>query len=114
MANQEPKQIKCYCGHTTMCDCGEEPKPQTKMTYKQYIDLGFTRTELDCGVTFNETGYGSFALTKRTFHKKMMIEVGSDDLNSPKLYIRKGDGDSYHIFKITPEAVKDLLGNNPR
>lgn len=25
---EEPKQIKCYCGHTTYCDCGplEEPK----------------------------------------------------------------------------------------
>ena len=21
MSNEEPKQIKCYCGHTTMCDC---------------------------------------------------------------------------------------------
>ena len=29
MSNQEPKQIKCYCGHTTMCDCGEEPKQET-------------------------------------------------------------------------------------
>jgi hypothetical protein len=27
----EPKQIKCYCGHTTYCDCGplEEPKQET-------------------------------------------------------------------------------------
>jgi hypothetical protein len=26
----EPKQIKCYCGHTTMCDCSplEEPKQE--------------------------------------------------------------------------------------
>ena len=29
--NEEPKQIKCYCGHTTMCDCSpiEESKQQT-------------------------------------------------------------------------------------
>ena len=20
---EEPKQIKCYCGHTTYCDCGQ-------------------------------------------------------------------------------------------
>jgi hypothetical protein len=28
---EEPKQIKCYCGHTTYCDCGplEEPKQET-------------------------------------------------------------------------------------
>ena len=29
--NEEPKQIKCYCGHTTMCDCSpiDEPKQET-------------------------------------------------------------------------------------
>ena len=82
------------------------------MTYEDYINLGFTRTELNCKVTELETGYGGFALTKN-INEKMMVEVTNDELNSPKLYIRKGDGDSYHIFKITPEAVKDLLGNNP-
>jgi len=27
----EPNQIKCYCGHTTICDCSplEEPKQET-------------------------------------------------------------------------------------
>ena len=83
------------------------------MTYKDYIDLGFTRTELNCKVTELETGYGGFALTKN-INENLMIEVCGDELKSPKLYIRKGDGDSYHIFKITPEAVKDLLSNNPR
>ena len=83
------------------------------MTYKDYINLGFTRTELNCGFTFNETGYGGFALAKHVY-ENIRIEVTNDELNSPKLYIRKGDGDSYHIFKITPEAVKDLLNNNPR
>ena len=83
------------------------------MTYKEYIDLGFTRTELDCTVTKLETGYGGFALAKHVY-ENISIEVTNDDLNSPKLYIRKGDGDSYHIFKITPEAVKDLLSNNTR
>ena len=83
------------------------------MTYKDYINLGFRRTELNCGVTFNETGYGGFALAKHVY-ENIRIEVTNDELNSPKLYIRKADGDSYHIFKITPEAVKDLLNNNPR
>ena len=29
--NEEPKQIKCYCGHTSYCDCSplEEPKQET-------------------------------------------------------------------------------------
>ena len=30
MSNQKPKQIKCYCGHTTMCDCGEQPKQENQ------------------------------------------------------------------------------------
>ena len=83
------------------------------MTYKDYINLGFRRTELNCKATELETGYGGFALTKN-INENLMIEVCGDELKSPKLYIRKGDGDSYHIFKITPEAVKDLLNNNPR
>jgi hypothetical protein len=33
---EEPKQIKCYCGHTITCDCGplEEPKQET-LTYTE-------------------------------------------------------------------------------
>jgi hypothetical protein len=31
LPKEETKQIKCYCGHTTYCDCGplEEPKQET-------------------------------------------------------------------------------------
>ena len=31
MTKEEPKQIKCYCGHTNYCDCSplEEPKQET-------------------------------------------------------------------------------------
>jgi len=31
LPKEEPKQIKCYCGHTTYCDCSplEEPKQET-------------------------------------------------------------------------------------
>ena len=33
----EPKQIKCYCGHTDYCDCGplEELKQETPKTFKE-------------------------------------------------------------------------------
>jgi hypothetical protein len=36
---EEPKQIKCYCGHTTYCDCGplEEPK-DVVLGYKTSLD----------------------------------------------------------------------------
>lgn len=33
MKIEESKQIKCYCGHTTYCDCSpqEEPKQETTL-----------------------------------------------------------------------------------
>jgi hypothetical protein len=50
---KEPKQeisvtkkvIKCYCGHTTTCDCGpkEEPKQET-LKMKEYKVKVYERT----------------------------------------------------------------------
>jgi hypothetical protein len=44
MKNDEPKQIKCYCGHTTMCDCSPivESKQQTleEAAHKMLMDFG--------------------------------------------------------------------------
>lgn len=39
---EEPKQIKCYCGHTTYCDCGplEELKEETIENIKLEEVLG--------------------------------------------------------------------------
>ena len=39
----EPKQIKCYCGHTTYCDCGplEEPKQETLEEYISEVTKNF-------------------------------------------------------------------------
>ena len=42
--NEEPNQIKCYCGHTTMCDCSpiDESKQQTveEAAHKMLMDFG--------------------------------------------------------------------------
>jgi hypothetical protein len=35
------------------------------MKYKEYINLGFKRTDMSCSVEFEETGYYGFALTKK-------------------------------------------------
>ena len=77
------------------------------MEYQEYIKLGFTRTETDDYVEFNQTGYGGFILSREVTHK-IFIEVVSAELDTPRLYVRKPAG-TCHIFKITPEAVKDLL-----
>ena len=39
--NMETKQIKCYCGHTTYCDCGplEEPKQEIWKDIPNYEGL---------------------------------------------------------------------------
>jgi hypothetical protein len=78
------------------------------MTYKQYIELGFERTDMGCSILFEETGYHGFALNKK-LHNNHLIEVSSAELQNPKLFIRKRNGETYHIIPISPEAVIDLL-----
>jgi hypothetical protein len=78
------------------------------MRYKDYLELGFERTELDCPVEKNNTGYGGYCLEKR-INKGMLISVHSSELESPKLYINKGESDNYHIITVSGDFVKDLL-----
>jgi hypothetical protein len=79
------------------------------MTYQNYIDLGFKRTDINDPVEFRETGYGGFFLHKK-LNKKQSIEVCYPELDKPKLYIRKRDKETYHIVNISVEAVEDLVG----
>jgi len=37
---ENSKQTKCYCGHTTYCDCGpEEPKQEKMYSEEEVIQL---------------------------------------------------------------------------
>jgi hypothetical protein len=83
------------------------------MTYKEYIDLGFKRTDLDCSVEFNQTGYSGFALEKK-INKKILISVESGNLDKPKLYIKKRNSETYHIMPISTDAVCDLILQDTR
>ena len=78
------------------------------MNYKKYIELGFKRIDTNCGVTFNHTGYNGFILTKKV-NKRQFVEVCSDELDEPKLYIKKHNSEFCHIIPITVEAVADLF-----
>lgn len=78
------------------------------MTYKEYIDLGFKRTDMNDNVQFNKTGYYGYSLWK-DITDRIAIGVCDDNLNEPKLYIKKLGKENYHIVKIPVEAVKDLL-----
>jgi len=83
-------------------------KISKNMTYKEYIELGFERTDMSCSVEFERTGYHGFALSKK-LQNNHLIEVSSAELNNPKLFIKKRNGETYHIIPITTEAVIDLL-----
>lgn len=78
------------------------------MNYKEYIDLGFERTDMNDTVEFNETGYYGYCLEKK-LNNKISISVSAGSLDKPKLYIKKSLGDNYHIIQMTVEAVLDLL-----
>ena len=78
------------------------------MNYQQYIDLNFLRTEMSCGVEFSRSGYYGFSLEK-VIGNGMMICVTSDNLDNPKLYIKKRDADQYHIIPIPAQAVLDIV-----
>lgn len=80
------------------------------MNYAKYIELGFTRTEMNDSVEFKQTGYGGFTLEKE-LGKNQMIEVSSGDLSKPRLYIKRRKKDTYHIFIISEECVIDLIEN---
>lgn len=81
------------------------------MDYQKYIDLGFKRTEMRCNVEFKRTGYDGFALEKE-LNDRVMVCTVSGELDKPKLYIKKRNGESYHIYNISAEAVIDLFIEN--
>jgi len=78
------------------------------MKYIDYVIMGFERTEMSCEVEFKETGYRGFALEKK-INDNMMVCVSSGSLDAPKLYIKKGNSETYHIIPIPTEAVFDLV-----
>lgn len=78
------------------------------MTYEEYINLGFKRTDTHCGVLFNRTGYHGYYLAYE-LNKKSLIEANSGDLGNPKLFIKKRGAQRFFILPLTPEQVIGLL-----
>ena len=83
------------------------------MNYKELIDLGFIRTEMNDSVEINKYGYGGFSLDKE-LNDKQSISVYGFKLDKPELYIKKRDSDLYHILPITDEMVRDLCFNDEK
>ena len=78
------------------------------MIYQDYIDLGFTRTDISDAVEFETTGYHGFILTKQ-INERVFIELCAGEFDRPKLYIKKSYDGGYNIFTLTGEAVRDMF-----
>lgn len=79
------------------------------MTYKNYIELGFERHDLNDEVEFNETGYSGFYL-KYKLRKGVNIFVNSGELEKPRIYIKNKRETRDYIIDITFNDVVNLLG----
>jgi hypothetical protein len=70
MKQEEPKQIKCYCGHTITCDC--EPKQETlEEAAEKYASISFNKQDLYDGFIA-----GAKWQAERMYSEKDMIEFG--------------------------------------
>ena len=79
------------------------------MNYKEYIDLGFERIDINDEVSFERNGYKGFILTKK-LRKGVNIEVCSDNLGQPRLYIEKKDHDiECFILRLNKDMIIELL-----
>ena len=78
------------------------------MKYKDYIEMGFERVDINDSVELDQTGYGGFILT-RELNDRIAIEVSSGELDKPNMYIQKrGTESCKHRIPITFECVQDL------
>lgn len=78
------------------------------MQYQEYINLGFKRVETSDTVEFQRTGYSGFILIKK-LRNNVTIEVSSEELCNPKLYIQKKNSIECFILELTSEDILELL-----
>jgi hypothetical protein len=78
------------------------------MRYKDYINLGFKRTDSNDSVEFDRTGYKGFSL-ENTINERILVAVSSGSLDEPILYIKKDGQELYHLIKISTDVVEDLF-----
>jgi hypothetical protein len=84
------------------------------MNYKDYINLGFVREEMNDSVEYEKTGYYGFYLNKK-INNNLSIGVSSCSLNTPKLYIKKSSNiEQYHIINLTDDMVIDIIKSDTK
>jgi hypothetical protein len=79
------------------------------MKYKEYIELGFTREDINDRVEMDFSGYTGYFLNYKVI-KNVTIEVYYNELNNPKLYIEKEDG-KYEIIDLSIQQLHKLVNN---
>jgi len=77
---EHPKQIKCYCGHTSYCDCS--PLDETKQTAVEWLEEIYLTTGIDRNVHFNQAK----AMEKEEIMNSWALGVTSDDNMTAEQY----------------------------
>lgn len=77
------------------------------MKYKDYIELGFERIDLNCDVKFDQTGYSGFVL-KKDIAKNVFVAVCNGELDRPKIYIELENGNTI-VVDTTCQDVKNIV-----
>jgi len=78
------------------------------MDYQHYINLGFEREDFNDNVQFKQTGYHGFVLSK-DLNERISVQVCYPELSKPKMYLKKRDGETFHIINLTCDMVMDLF-----
>ena len=80
---EEPKQIKCYCGHTTYCDCGplEEPRKETlKEAAEKLYQEGLQN---DLGLSFHDgVKFGAKWQQERMYSEEEVEQIARFGFNA--------------------------------
>jgi hypothetical protein len=100
----EPKQIKCYCGHTTYCDCGpEEPKQETLKEAVMIERIAMDKLKNKWGHLY------TFRYPKRPFPTNY-----ENDLNNIKIGLYEGakyQAERMGLMEIELNHTKTLLAS---
>lgn len=78
------------------------------MTYKELINLGFVREDMNDEIDNDNYGYPGFTL-KLELYGRMCVECCFPALDKLSLYIPKPGHDNYNIIPINDEILLGLV-----
>ena len=101
------KQTKCYCGHTTLCDCGPEEIKQTAIDYLLSVVVGenvFYNFEIEKAKEMEKQQIidaGNSCALKQHLHSDRINKMSMEELEQYNLEAYYTFGEEYYneIFK---------------